>query len=359
MNDSNDQQFSEEEVSLAELQIQERTKRIEYFTTEYTIELLAQKVHNGDYIVPDYQREFTWEEERKWRFVESILMGLPIPFFFFWEDSETGKLEIVDGSQRLRTIEEFLYDDLELGVLDKLPALEGFKFSDLPESRQRKVKNRSIRGIVLSEHTDAEARIDLFERINTGSKAANKAEIRRGALRGPFLDLVIELAQNDRFIALAPVSLKQLKEREREELVTRFFAYGDGLDDYADEVSPFLFAYSRHMNKAFSEDPKLIGEYRSRFNDTMDFIANTFIMGFRRTEKGKVSPRSRFESIAIGSYYAKVKNPSITVSRDSVASWIDTEEFRKVIGADGANAIARLKGRIEYVRNKLLDTAEK
>ena len=57
------------------------------------------------------------------------------------------------------------------------------RFSDLPESRQRKIKNRSIRGIVLNEHADEEARFDLFDRINTGHKNANKAEVRRGRRR--------------------------------------------------------------------------------------------------------------------------------------------------------------------------------
>lgn len=358
MEELNDQPFSEAEIELAEQQIQERAKRIEYFTTEYTLELLAQKMRNGDYEVPDYQREFTWEEERKWRFVESILMGLPIPFFFFWEDPETGKLEIVDGSQRLRTIEEFLGDELELGALDKLPALDGFKFSDLPEARQRKIKNRSIRGIVLSEHTDAEARIDLFDRINTGSKVANPTEVRRGALRGPFMDMIIELAKDDVFVELAPVSEKQLKQREREELVTRFFAYGDGLEDYADNVSPFLFSYTRKMNKTLTEQPDLANEYRSRFFSTMEFIQNTFEMGFRRTVKGKVSPRTRYESIALGSWLALHENPKLTVSKESVKQWINSKDYKRTIGADGANAIAKLKGRMEFVRDKLLETAE-
>jgi Protein of unknown function DUF262 len=57
-------------------------------------------------VVPVYQREFSWEHERRSRFIESLLMGLPVPFLFFWESPETGKLEVVDGSQRLRSIEE-------------------------------------------------------------------------------------------------------------------------------------------------------------------------------------------------------------------------------------------------------------
>ena len=98
----------------AEAQIQERSKRIEYYITEYSIGFLAEKMNAKEYYVPEYQREYTWDEPRKWRFIESIIMGLPIPFLFFFENPDTGKLEIVDGSQRLRTIQEFVYNNLKL-----------------------------------------------------------------------------------------------------------------------------------------------------------------------------------------------------------------------------------------------------
>src|SRR6202167_5021457 len=221
-----------EHIEKAEAQIVEQSKRIEFYLTEYSVELLANKMETGEFTIPPYQREDTWEPARKSRFIESLLMGLPIPFLFFWESPATGKLEIVDGSQRLRTIEQFVLRDLVIGELDELTDLEGLRFSDLPASRQRKIKNRSIRGIVLNEHADEQARFDLFDRINTGSKVANKAEVRRGALVGPFLDLVIGLANEPAFADLAPVSEKDKNLREREELVTRFFAYSDGLDGY-------------------------------------------------------------------------------------------------------------------------------
>ena len=216
--------FSISEVKAAEAQILEQNKRIEFYLTEYSIEILANKMQNGDFFVPAYQRADTWEPQRKSRFIESLLMGLPIPFLFFWEMKD-GKLEIVDGSQRLRTIKEFILGDLKLGDLDVLTHCVGFSFSDLPEARQRKIRNRSIRGIILNEHADEQARFDMFDRINTGSKVANTAEVRRGALAGPFMKMVIELAKDKLFSKLAPVSDKLVKERMREELVTRFFAY--------------------------------------------------------------------------------------------------------------------------------------
>lgn len=346
--------IDDELIDKAEEQIIEQSKRIEFYLTEYTVELLAIKMRNGDFEVPAYQREYTWESERKSRFLESLIMGLPIPFLFFWETSE-GKLEIVDGSQRLRTIEEFLFDDFELSPLVELSLLSGLRFKDLPESRQRKIKNRSIRGIVLNEHADAAARFDLFERINTGSKIANPAEVRRGALAGEFLDIVVELSNYPLFIELAPVSQKQAKEREREELVTRFFAYGDGLDDYKDKVSDFLFNYIKKMNDFIPKYPEKVSEYKNRFYDTMNFIDRNFDWGFRRTKNGKSTPRARFEAIAIGSYLALQERPELFDEEIETQSWINSKEFTKIVRSDGANAISKLKTRIGFVYDQLLE----
>ncbi len=344
---------SSEDIDAAEAQIVEQSKRIEFYLTEYSVELLASKMHSGEFQIPAYQREDTWEPARKSRFIESLLMGLPIPFLFFWESPETGKLEIVDGSQRLRTIEQYVLGDLALGELDKLSLLEGLRFRDLPESRQRKIKNRSIRGIVLNEHADEQARFDLFDRINTGSKVANNAEVRRGALVGPFLELVIELAKERSFIELAPVAEAQNNLREREELVTRFFAYGDGLEGYQDRVSEFLFAYARRMNKIFHENPSAASSYRKRFTDTMTFVARVFPFGFRRTSRGKATPRARFEAIAIGSYLALQQRPELA-SQEIQVDWLTSQDFREVTGSDGANAIGRLRNRLYFVRDHLL-----
>ncbi|MFF9267568.1 DUF262 domain-containing protein [Streptomyces rochei] len=345
-----------DERDAAEQQIADQSKRIDFYITEYSVEILANKMKSGEYVVPDYQREFTWEPERKSKFIESLIMGLPIPFIFFWE-MEDGKLEIVDGSQRLRTIEEFLHKGLRLGELDQLSNVSYFTFDDLPESRQRKIRNRSIRGIVLNEHADEAARLDMFERINTGSKNANTAEIRRGALAGPFMRLVIELASDARFARLAPMSAKRKDERGYEELVTRFFAYGDGLTGYRDRPADFIFDYVKKKNVVFSERPTLSDEYRRRFQETLDFVERIFPYGFRKTPTGRATPRARFEAIAIGSYRALQNKPQLRdMSREqvNVLSWLQGEDFLDVTGSDGANARARLEGRINFVRDRLV-----
>lgn len=343
----------EAQVARAETQILEQLKRIEFYLTEYSVELLAKKMREGDFVIPGYQREDTWEAERKSRFIESLLMGLPIPFLFFWERPDDGKLEIVDGSQRLRTIRQFLDDELIFGELDQLTELEGLKFSDLPDSRKRKIRNRSIRGIVLNEKADEQARFELFDRVNTGSKIANKAEVRRGALTGPFLDLVINLSSDKQFVDLAPVTKSAVNLREREELVTRFFAYGDGLEGYRDRPADFLFSYAKKMNSLFTSNPDKVAEYQKRFQDVMEFSKRTFPFGFRKTSKATDTHRTRFEAMAIGAQLAIAENPGI-VNESLDTSWLESEEFKKWTKSGGANAVAALRGRINYVRDRLL-----
>lgn len=344
---------TEEEVAQAEAQIVELSKRIEFYVTEYSVELLASKMDKGEFVVPSYQRDFTWEDNRKSRFIESLLLGLPIPFLFFWERSD-GKLEIVDGSQRLRTIQAFLLGDFRVGDLESLTYLSGFRYSDLPESRRLKIKNRSIRGVILNEHADEQARLDMFDRINTGSKIANMAEVRRGALAGPFMNMIIDLANDRQFTALAPTPDKALKEREREELVTRFFAYSDGLKGYKDRPAEFIFNYVNEMNGQAKDDPALLKQYRDRFAEMLSFVKRAFPNGFRKSANGKTTPRARFEAIAIGSYLALSEHPALAKQQVDVSGWLDEKPFRDITGADGANAIARLKGRTEFVRDRLL-----
>jgi Protein of unknown function DUF262 len=346
--------ISSEQIEAAEREIVDRSRRIDFYMTEYSIELLSEKMSRGEFVIPEYQREFTWEPSRKSRFIESVIMGLPIPFLFFWE-MQNGKLEIVDGSQRLRTIHEYIFKDFELTQLEELPSLSGTRFLDLPASRQRKIRNRSIRGIVLNEHADDQARFDMFERINTGSKVANTAEVRRGALRGPFLDLIIELSALPLLAELAPVSNKSEKERIPEELVTRFFAYGDGLDSYRDSPSRFIFEYTKTMNGKFQGDPALVQEYRKRFVSTLEFVRKSFPYGFRKTKLANTTPRVRFEAISIGSYLALKDRPGLADDDHlDVSGWIDGEDFKEVTTSDAANVKSKLQNRFEYVHRALL-----
>lgn len=194
----------------------------------------------------------------------------------------------------------------------------------------------------------------MFERLNTGSKITNPAEVRRGALGGPFMELVIELAKLPTLVRLAAGSKKRIDEREHEELVLRFFAYRDGLDDYNDRPAEFLFNYAKSMNEKITADPALGDHYRQRFLDMINFVEVAFPYGFRRTADGKATPRARFESISIGSSLALEENPHLARQPPNVGQWLHDAEFKKIVSAGGSNAKSRILTRTQFVRDRLL-----
>lgn len=343
-----------------ELEIEEeilsQSKRIDYFTIEYTIEFLVNKLRTGDLYIPQYQRKYTWPEKNKARFIESILLGFPVPFFFLWENPSSGNLEIVDGVQRLSTLREFIDGDLRLEQLDNLESLSECTFSDLALSRQKKLLNRPLRGIVLSEGTEEASRIDLFERINTGSKIANPSEVRRGSLQGQFMDLIQELGNIPQFISLSAMTVAKVKEYEREELVSRFFAYSDGLESYKDNPRDFIFRYIKNKNNEVMDNPELLNEYRSRFMEMIEFVEKYSPNGFAKSQR--VTPRVRFEAISLGCHLALKERPNLIVPQNLLAELYESDKFNSEIRSDGANSKVRLRNRINVVKNALLEGAQ-
>ena len=145
--------ISEAQKVAAEEQISKLRKEIDYNTRDYTIDFLIQQFRSDEFYIPDeYQRQYIWNEADKNRFVESILLGLPIPLMFF-SDTEDGRCEIIDGAQRTQAMEEFMSGDLVLSGLKKLNSLNGFSYNDVPAYFRKKFDKTNMRVIVLSDDT--------------------------------------------------------------------------------------------------------------------------------------------------------------------------------------------------------------
>ena len=364
---------SQDLVERAEKQIRELQRDVDYQVREYPIEVVVQKHLKGretgtnELFVPDYQRDFVWDDKRQSRFIESLLIGLPIPYLFAAdvgsEDEDlAGRLEIVDGTQRIRTLARFVTGDLELRDLEKLSELNGFKFTDLAPSRQRRFGRITLRMIELTEQAKEETRRDMFERINTGSVPLNPMQTRRGTLPGPFLSLVDELSKDQLFAKLAPLSEASRKRLEREELTSRFFAFADryesyGLDESGKMVSDFVDAYINAMNKKIRDEgapSPTDARFRTLWDNTMKFVERHFPNGFAKSPGARSTPRVRFEAIAVGAARALQERPDLAPNSEDIKSWLDSGEFRHLTTSDAANNRARVLGRIDFVRNKLL-----
>ena len=347
---------------LAEKQILQAANLVRFNVIDYSLEHLVKKVKEKEYYVPGYQREFTWDKKKKSRFIESVMIGLPIPFLFFWQDSD-GNFEIVDGSQRLRTLEEFVNQEFKLAELSILTNLKGMKFKNLSISRQRKFLSQSIRGILLENDTSTSTRTEMFNRINTGGSIANEAEVRRGSLPGLITELVEELANNEQFIQLTPITKGLVDKREREELVVRFLAYTSRASlnsneplfiGYKDKPREFIYEYLEDANREANNNVEIVNELRENFVKMMNFVTATFPNGFQKPSLARQIPRARYEAIAIGSALALRKKPHLLENTPNIKDWIDKKPFIAATTSDGANTRSKLEGRIKFVRDNIL-----
>jgi hypothetical protein len=344
----------------AEAQIRVHQREVDYQTKEYIVEVLAKKYLDGldddenEIFIPPYQRRFVWSRERQSKFIESVMLGLPVPYIFIASlqkdaNEDEGRAEVVDGSQRIRTLAAFVSNELELVGLEKCDKLNGFRFADLDLSRQRKFNRQPVRVIELSDKADEQVRRDVFERINTGSDELRDMEKRKGIYSGPFYEFIKECATDPRFTYLCRVSFAKQRREEAEELVLRYFAYSDSYLTFKHDVAKFLNDYLKVQQSTFDRGQKL-----AQFNAMLDFASVALPYGFRKAPNASTTPRVRFEALSCGITLALREQPGLVRQPSEVKPWLESDAFKKWTVSDASNSLPRLKGRIEFVRDHLL-----
>lgn len=339
----------------AEAQIRERQKETDFDIREYPVEIIVLKFtellenDKAELFIPDYQRELVWSEPQQARFIESILLNLPIPYLYVADvaDGENeGRIEVVDGSQRIRTLVRFMEGELELDKLEVLNKLNGFRFHDLPLPRQLRFRRRTLRMIELIQ-VDEEARRQLFDRLNTGGTKLLDMEQRLGSRDGEMVDLVKTLAQSELFRRLCPVSEVRARRREYEELVLRFFAYRDRYQAFEKRVDEFLNGYLDDLNRNNFDKEELV----THFTAMLSFVERYFVHGFKKGPRNSSVPRIRFEAISVGVSLALKEAPDLVPQS---MAWLESEEFKTLTRSDSSNSLPKVINRIHFVRDNLL-----
>ena len=204
---------------------------------------------------PAYQRKFRWKRNDESRLIESLLLGLPVPSVFVAANADFS-LEVVDGLQRVSTLVHFMAPDddalegigrkapLALRGLTKLDELEGLRFDGLPLEIQRYFVRLPIRVTTLTDKSDPSVRFQLFERLNRGTISLSPQEVRTVVYRGPFIDLVRDLADLPAFHELTKLQRQQEDDGTRGELVLKFFTYLDWYKNYDGRVTELLNEYA-------------------------------------------------------------------------------------------------------------------
>lgn len=224
-----------------------QTRRIHTQPYDLSINTLLEQWQDSTLLVPQFQREYVWDDSKASRLVESLLLNIPIPVLYFSE-TPAAQYEIVDGHQRVSSIVRYITNEFSLTGLRIQDEFKGLRFKDLPLREQRFLKSRTMRVIVITTDSHPDMKFEVFERLNTGSVALNAQEIRQAVYRGDTTSRLGELVQNVDFRQC----IGRPKPRPRyvdQELALRFLAMRTRLRDYRPPLVRFLNEYLRMANE--------------------------------------------------------------------------------------------------------------
>ncbi|MEY2911460.1 MAG: hypothetical protein RLZZ184_769 [Cyanobacteriota bacterium] len=245
---------------------------VEYYGADFPVDTLVKRMAEKEFIIPGFQRKYVWKEEEASRFIETLLLGLPSPSLFLAKDKFSKKYLVIDGQQRLKTLQYFFQGFFEDGTVFKLKNvvqhLEGLTYSTLPPSERRELDNAIIHCIIISESYDPQGIFYLFERLNTTGTPLNPQEIRNAIYHGYFSELLQDLSRNETWREL--YGKDDIRANEQEHIL-RFLALHFDLENYSGNMKNFL---NQFMLKNKDLDIISENEIKNIFIKTIDFLKN-------------------------------------------------------------------------------------
>lgn len=233
---------------------------------------------------PDFQRNYVWTNKKASKFIESLLLGIPIPTIFLSEDNaEDAIYEVVDGQQRLTSIKRFFDDELKLTGLVTLSDFNNKKFKDLDEKYQRLLKNsRTLSVVIIKNESDPTIKFDIFQRINEGAIKLSSQELRNVVYRGKMINTISYLSKNSSFKQIFNPKSMTVKKRIDEEFILRMIAMNEFVLDRNGSLSlaeGYRGSLSTAMNsflENYRKDEKKAVEVSVLFKQTINTIVNIF-----------------------------------------------------------------------------------
>lgn len=289
--------------SLNSLQETARERTVKTQDIEYDLETLVKRLKNNTIkLNPEYQRRHRWSDEVSSRLIESLLLNIPIPVVFISQDIDVdeetegsmARYTVIDGQQRLTAIRDFMMGNLELSGLAVLDELNGSKIKDLPPFLMRRLEDRTIRCLRIDSTLDPQVKYDIFERLNTGSVKLEPQELRNAVARGPFNDLIKDLATYPDFRSLLQISEKdpesnpKVRKMEDMELVLRYFALRGGVykESRSTGFKDFLTLKMNEFNSLSQDDLRIMGrEFKFCISAIRDKLGE-FAFSKHRVENG-------------------------------------------------------------------------
>ncbi|MCD8274395.1 MAG: DUF262 domain-containing protein [Alistipes sp.] len=248
---------------------------IDIKTKTMSLDNIIKRLREGEIdMAPDFQRQSNlWPTEKQSQLIESILIKLPLPAFYF-DGSDDNKWLVVDGLQRLSAIKNFVVEKkMALSGLEFLKKLEGLKFDDLPRAYQRQIEEAEIMAYIINPGTPEDVKFNIFKRINTGGLVLAAQEIRHALNQGVPAKFVAELANLRDFKQATGWVIATDRMLDRE-FVTRFIAfYINSPADYKPDLDTFM---SKSMGQLKYKTDEELASIKANFIEAMKLASAIF-----------------------------------------------------------------------------------
>lgn len=217
------------------------------YGADYPVDALVKRLNTGAIEIPKFQRGFVWTMPQSARFIESLLLGLPVPAVFLSKHPSTQRLLVIDGQQRLTSL-KFFYEGLfrsgtsskEFQLRGVSNDLEGRTYKTLSDEDRRRLDDSLLHAIIVNQVDPADDQTGLysiFERINTGGTPLQPQEIRSCIYEGVFISLLKTLATNAMWVDLYGAASTRAKDQE---MILRFLALYFDAANYKRPMKHFL-----------------------------------------------------------------------------------------------------------------------
>ncbi|MEN6307358.1 MAG: DUF262 domain-containing protein [Anaerohalosphaeraceae bacterium] len=255
---------------------------ISSYGADYPVDGLVKRIKSGSIYIPKYQRSYVWNIYRASRFIESLLLGLPVPAIFLSREQDSNKMLVIDGQQRLRTLQYF-YDEIFYPT-EKVFKLKGVdkRFADatynsLNENDRLRLDDSILHAIIIKQDkpeavpgSEPSSIYHIFERLNTGGVLLHPQEIRTCVCQGTFVELLELLNKDSNWRDLFGSVSARMRDRE---LILRFFALYFNHEKYSKPMKEFLTKFFDEKRNIESEESL---KYKKIFEDTCR-ICNTYL----------------------------------------------------------------------------------
>lgn len=268
---------SEEDSATPEIPKEVRVLRTQAY--DKSVDDLVKMVGRSDIILdPEYQRNYIWDNRKASLLVESILLNVPIPVIYVAEDQES-RWVVVDGLQRLYSLQRFFANEFKLSGLEVLSELNRTQYSKLNPKARRVLNNGILRIIVILEESHPEIKYDIFLRLNRGSIRLNEQELRNCLYRGSFNNMLKDVRTDPMF--LESIALSEPHKRFNDaELILRFLALYHGFDrntgkltGYTNRMKTFLNTFMGNQRTASDAE---IARMKNMFLSTVRKVRTVF-----------------------------------------------------------------------------------